>query len=685
MSSTQTTPLLISELDFDLILTNLQNYMQGQTTFNSYNFKGAGLSVLLRELAYNTNYGAFFLNMLANELAISTSQVHDNLVNLAKSLNYVPASMEAPTAFVNVIVTPPGGNSATSLTIPAFSSFQSQAINGQNFTYITTQSYSTVINNGQFVFANVAIQEGIVTTYAFTASTDNPRDVFNIPSSNIDTKTLTVLVTENTPSPAQTFIYNFETDPSLLTGNSRVYFLEGAQNYTYNLYFGDGVFGKSLTPGDIVQATYISTNGPASNYANGFTSMSPIGGFSNVVIQPINSSNGGNLAEPNASIRQNAPLAYTTQERAVTIDDYNFLLNRDYGNIGSMAMWGGDKNIPPIYGTLFLSIRPKIGQVLSNIQKQQISNLLSTSNMPTIIPNIVDPDYSYILVQATVNYNPSKLTTSTNQLVTNITNAILNYGSTQLGQFNQAYLQSGITNAIDSSDPSIIGSDVESFLSKRFFPTLGQSQTYTFNYNTPLHRGGLLEKLYSSPGAILNDTFGNPQTCFIEENINTYQGISFLNIVNPGFNYTGQPDLIISGDGVGATGHVVIVNGQIQGAVLDTAGEGYNFASANVVGGGGYNGSVTPILTAQYGILDTYYYTATNKVILNSNQGTVDHINGIVTLNNFNPIGINNLNGQLTINVKPDNDIVVPTRNNILLIDPTDPTAISITLIPTIL
>lgn len=679
--------LQITELDFDLILQNQQSFLQAQNIFNSYNFTGSGFQVLLRELSYNTAYGAFMVNMLGNELTIATSQVRDNTVKHAKALDYVPLSMTSPTAFVNVIITPPAGNSQPTLTMPAYTAFQSQAVSGVNYTYQTTQAYVATLANGQFVFANVALQEGVLVNYTYTASTSNPRNIYNIPNANIDTSTLIVTVTENTPLPPNQIVYQFSTDVSLLTGNSRVYFLEGTDENEYNIYFGDGVLGRALIPGDTVRATYLVTNGPASNYANSFTIMAPFGSFNNVVVQAVTASGGGTNSETNDSVAFHAPLAYTTQERAVTIADYNFLLNRDYPNIASMAIWGGDQNIPPIYGTLFMSIKPLVGPTLSNLQKQQVLNILSKYTLQTQsnTPQLVDPNYTYLLVNASVTYNPNKTTLTQAQLIANITAAINNYSTTNLGVFNGIYIQSQLCDAINDADPSILGSQVTVYLQQRFFPIIGQSATYTLLFNTPLKQGGLNEKLYSSPGVVFDDSFGNPQNCFIEENINTYQGITSIAVTNPGFGFTGQPQVIISGDGNGASATAVIVNGAVQSVVLDTPGEGYSIATATVVGGGGYGAVLTPILAAQTGILDTYYYTNGNKNIINPAQGTVDHVQGIVTINNFAPLGVNNLTGQLTINVKPNSDLIIPVRNNILQIDPTDPLAVAVTLVPVIL
>jgi hypothetical protein len=677
--------MIITELDFDTILQNLQNFMQNQSVFTDYNFTGSGLQVLLKELSYNDHYLAYYMNMLGNESNISTALVRDNIVLHAKALNYVPFSMTSPSAFVNVVVTPSTGNGNPAfLTLPRYTPFQSQSINGQNFTYNTIEGYTTSYDSGNniYTFANVQINEGQVVNYTYTASVNNPRNSFNIPNANIDTSTLIINVTENTPSPSATYPYAYSTDVSLLTGNSRVYFLEGSYANTYNLYFGDGILGKALSPGDYVTATYLVTYGPASNMANSFTCMNPIGGYGNVITQSVSASSGGNIAETADSIKLNAPISNMTQERAVTVNDYKFLLQQNYSNIGSVSVWGGDQNNPPVYGVPFISIKPVYGNYLTPIQKQQVLGILQTYNITGIVPQIVDPDYTYILFTIDVNYNPNNTTLNANQLIAAVQTQIANYANAYLGSFDSTYRESTINQFILNADPSIMGCSVEIYLQKRFWPTLNNIQTYTLQFYTPLLQGGINEKLYSSPGLITFDTFGNTQTCFIEENINTYQGISSIYVNTPGFLYTGQPIITITGDGQGATAEAVIVNGALQSVNLLTQGEGYTIATAEVTGGGGYGATITPILSSQIGILDLYYYTNTNKVILNTNLGTVDHVAGTVTINNINILGIQNQSQMLTLNAKPLNNIILPSQQNILLWDITDPTAITVNLIP---
>lgn len=652
--------------------------MQSQQVFGDYNYSGSGLNVLLDVLSYNTYYGAYFVNMLASEIGISTAVIRDNINRLAKALNYTPQSMVAATAYVNITVTPPVGNTPPgSLVINSYTPFISSTMDGVNYTFNTTTAQVAYLANGTFSFSNVAIQEGDVTNYLYTANTINSRNIYNIPSANIDLSTLVVSITENSVPP-QTFPYLYSTDVSLLTGNSRVYFLDGAESSTYNLYFGDGVLGRSLQAGETVALTYINTNGDFANQANNFTIISPVASYGNVITTSIQSASGGAQAESNDSIRQNAPLAYTTQERAVTLDDYIFLLQRDYKNIGSISAWGGDKNVPPVYGTIFVAIKPTVGNYLTNIQKNQILATLSQYNLPTTNVQIIDPDYTYMLFSCNVNYDPNKTLLTQTKLQNVIRTAIIQYGANNLGSFTSTFRNSDLADAIKTADPSILGADNTIFLQKRFFPVLNTNYNYTLQYYSAIKQG----TLYNTPIFTVLDNNGNNQKCLLEENVNTFKGISSYVITNPGFGYTSPPTITISGDGAGATAVATIVNGAIQSITITNPGEGYNIAAVTISGGGGYGAQIAPILTNGQAVLDTYYLSNSTKFYITTNQGSIDYINGTIILNNFNPTNVLNTSQNLAINIQPATNFIFPTRNNILLLDQTDPLSISINLIP---
>ena len=65
---------------------------------------------------------------------------------------------------------------------------------------------------------------------------------------------------------------------------------------------------------------------------------------------------------------------------------------------------------------------------------------------------------------------------------------------------------------------------------------------------------------------------------------------------------------------------------------------------------------------------------------INSNAGTIDYINGIISLTNFNPVDVNNEMGELTIQAIPTSTIVSSSRDKIIALDSTDSTAINVNI-----
>ena len=74
----------VTDLDFINIKNNLKQFLQGQDTLKDYNYEGSALSVLLDLLAYNTQYNAYYLNMVANEMFLDTALLRSSVVSKAK-------------------------------------------------------------------------------------------------------------------------------------------------------------------------------------------------------------------------------------------------------------------------------------------------------------------------------------------------------------------------------------------------------------------------------------------------------------------------------------------------------------------------------------------------------------------------------------------------------------------------
>ena len=335
--------LFRSDLDFNLIKDNLKKYLQSQDVLKDYNYEGSALSVLLDILAYNTQYNSYYLNMVANEMFLDTALQRSSVISHAKLLDYTPKSSIAPSAFVNLTVNQV--NSST-LTVPKFTNFMSEAINGVNYNFVTTSSKTVNVANNVAYFDNLEIKQGTPVTLTFTVdSTTNPKYTFELPDPQIDTTSLVVAV-QASSSNSSSVIYNLSSDYLILDNNSTVYFLQESLNGNYQIYFGDDVIGKKLSDGNIVFISYIVTKGTASAGANNFVLMESIGGYSTTTIYPLVSATEGAEKESIESIKFQAPKSYAAQNRAVTKDDYITLIQQNnYGiALDAVNVWGGEEN-----------------------------------------------------------------------------------------------------------------------------------------------------------------------------------------------------------------------------------------------------------------------------------------------------------------------------------------------------
>jgi hypothetical protein len=683
------TNIQVANLDFADIKQNFINYLQSQDTFKGYNFSGSALSTLLDVLAYNTQYNAYYLNMVANEMFLDSALQRSSVVSHAKLMNYVPQSAVGAVALINVSFY---GANTSNFTVPKYTNFMSESINGVNYNYVTTDYATVSVANNVAFFPALEIKQGIVVSYNFTAdSSSNPQSLFEIPDPNIDTSTMTVTVQQSSSNNSYQ-VYNPTTDYLSIQPTDTVYFLQEAVNGNYQIYFGDGVIGQQLTDGNIVTVTYISTSGTAGGLANNFVLMDNLGSYT-VSVVPYLAATQGQDRETIQSIKFQAPKAFSAQGRAVSKNDYITAIQQN--NLGipfdAVSVWGGEENIPPIYGQVFISLKPKGGYDLTATQKQLIKEqVIKPISVLTVEPVIVDPDYTYLQVYANVVYQQSQTALTPTAMQTGIQNAIYGYSANNLNTFNSSFNSYLFLQSINNFNPSIISSDYSINTQKKFYPIIGGAQTYTLNYNTPLQRGVYGSGISSSPAIqVINPA--NTQLVldgvYIEEVPTTTSSVDSISIITTGYNYTQTPTILIQGDGYGANAYATLVNGALSSITVANSGIGYTSAVATVVPAigdtTGAGAALLVNLAGRYGSLRTYYNSPTaGKVVVNPNAGTIDYTNGILTLNGLNIVGIDNPLGELTVSTKPLTTLISSTYNRIITIDTLDPSAINVTVTP---
>lgn len=498
-----TTPNLpIDNLDFDSIKDNLKSFLKSQTKFKDYDFEGSGMNILLDLLAYNTHYQAFYANMVANESFIDSAVKRQSVTSLAKHLGYTPRSYRASTAVVDIVWAAPASTNT------AFNTFKTSVARGEAFigrgetfianadgslyTFLPMENYKIVIEGNNCVARNVEIKEGRFQTFTYVVNGANPSQRFIIPEANIDTTTLSVRVTKSVKDTTGIVdVWSSVSDINAVTANTNAYFLQAAEDGKYEILFGDGIVGRKPEDGNAITIEYLVTRAADANGIKTFrysgTVTSGVTPSVTVVTDETGtqqSSFGGSDPEDIESIRYYAPRNYQAQERTVTSEDYKTILTRDYTTADSILVWGGEESDPPQYGKVFISIKPQNATRLSTLEKLSIQNtILQRKNVLGITPEVVDPDYTYIVLNMVSRYNPSLTKLSASDLQKLLSDTVDAYMTERLGKFGLNFRFSKFVTFMDGINQSITSTDANIRLQKRFEPTVGKSGVYTIKFN----------------------------------------------------------------------------------------------------------------------------------------------------------------------------------------------------------
>ena len=483
--------LEITGLDFDVVKDNLKTYMKNQTQFLDYDFEGSGMNALLDVLAYNTHYLGFHANMLANEMFIDSAQLRSSVVGHAKTLGYEPRSVRAPRAEVNITLNDTALGTATMNAGTAFTS----TINNVEYRFVTTAAHTATQTGTGLFFTSIPIFEGTYVTTRYTVDSSNLNQRFLLTDNKSDTTTLTVKV-QNSSSDSTTVTYTKATDITQLTGTSAVYYLQEVEDGLFEVYFGDGVVSKAVLDGNIVILQYVVSNVAEANGAFLFSNTGAINTVTDVTVTTVAAASGGAEAESIQSIKLSAPLDYASQGRCVTANDYKVYVQKFYPQATAIQVFGGENGSfdsslgvvdTPEYGKVFISVRNNLGTNLTTEEKTSLVSSLAPYTVASITPVVVDPDFIYLFLTASFKFNSLITTKTKDTLVTEVTDALTNFNSTELVKFDAVFRHSQLLRKLGDVDESITSVTVLPRLVKYFTPTLNSAKSYNLYFNNALY------------------------------------------------------------------------------------------------------------------------------------------------------------------------------------------------------
>ena len=485
--------IVLTQLDFDSYKDSLKTFLKSQDRFKDYDFDGSNLSVLLDVLSYNTYQNAFYLNMISNEMFLDSAKLRDSVISHAKELNYLPRSFRSSSAVIKLVITSSDA-AKRSIVIPKGTSFTSR-VDDFTYNFSTTENY--VITNrtpsgSNFVYESEAIRvyEGNYLSDTYTVNYDRPLN-YKISNKRVDLESLLVTVFEDNGTTVQT--YKRATSLFGHDGNSKVFFLQPGIGDAYEVVFGDGVVGRKPKNNSVCIIEYRTCNGELPNGAFKFINTARIDNEPNVVIETITAATDGAVAEDLNSIKYNAPRAFTTQERAVTSEDYENLLKANFPEINAVVAYGGEDANPPQYGRIFLSIDLDEVDGLPKIKEAEYKRFLRSRSSVAIEPLFVSPDYTYLYVNTNIKYNINLTGLNPEDIRTNVIDSILNHASVNLNNFGRTLRYSRFIRDIDAAETSIISNETQVELVKYLTPVLSTTVT-----STPTSTSGSLVSLATS-------------------------------------------------------------------------------------------------------------------------------------------------------------------------------------------
>ena len=493
-----TNKIKISELDFDAIKTNLKEFLKGQSEFSDYNFEGSGLSVLLDVLAYNTHYNAMYTNMAFNEMFLDSASKRDSIVSIANNFGYLPTSKIGARAKVNMVI-PALTSVDTMVTLPKYSAFSS-TINGVKYTFYTINEYSGVKSGTNFSIPNVELVEGTPVTEKFTVFDATDIVLNNL---NIDTSTIKVTVQDVAES-LTTSVYAYVDNMVTLTSTDKVYFVKEIDGGKYKVFFGKNNLGYEPGVGSVVTVEYMITNGSLGNGVKLFSydGLTLSAGAGTPINTLVTAAVGGKEIESNDEVKYNVSHKFRTQDRAVTADDYVSIIKSNYGNTDTVVTcWGGETMDPPVYGKVYISVKPSGEYFLTATEREYILNsVLKPKSVIGLYPVLVDPEYILVELTTKFYYNANMTNRSSSELVAGVRLAISDYNVNNLQKFGGTLRQSRLSRVIDDSDPAITNSVTTIRLLKNIDVVYNTSSQYVVAFNNAVPQAGFDEGYVTSTG-----------------------------------------------------------------------------------------------------------------------------------------------------------------------------------------
>ena len=480
------TTLSVANVDFGTLKSSYKTYLQGQTLFKDFDFTGSNLNVLLDVMSYNTYMNNFYLNMVAAESFLDSAVLRDSVVSHAKTLNYLPSSYTSSKATLNIVITPE--DTPAAITMPRYTAFTAM-VESNTYTFTTNEGITIQADaNGAYYVNDLDVYEGEIVTEMYQVNTANTSQRFVLNNKEIDINSLVVNVTESTTNLANAN-YTRSLNTVGMDGVSNSYFIAPASNEMYEIQFGDGVLGRKLSHGNVVEAKYRRAAANNADSASVFNLAGDIQG-------------------------------YTVQDRLVTVNDYKTLLKQQFNDIQAINVYGGEELSPPLFGKVVISVDLANADGISDQRKDDIMEYVKDRAPLSISPVVVNPEFLFVDISSEVVYNPNVTVKSDEEIKSAVVESLSTYTAAAIGDFDSKLRMSQLSRAIDDTDASVVNNNTTVKLQKTLVPVIGRSGSFTLNFDNEIYREIPLNDIFvdgTAPVTSSSFTFGSLINCFLRD------------------------------------------------------------------------------------------------------------------------------------------------------------------------
>ncbi len=338
------------------------NRLKASEKFQDIDFEGSNISALVDVIAYMYHVMMFYLNQTSSEATFSQAELFENINKIVSLIGYKPHGYHTASVTISEF-TANSDLSPGSYLLPRFSSVD---VDGSSYTFTEDIFFEKTISNDEnieSVINNNILYQGNVKEYptttalgeAFEIKTITIQDLINnttvIDNNNIFVFIRDVYTEKWTEWKEVDTVYG--QDPG-----ARVFEKRFNENLNYELKFGNNVNGKQLNLGDQIAIYYLQSKGTTGRIGSNLLTGRQLSLYNtnrwSEIYSDIKTSNTTqleayqlnyiNLNNQTAStnfksyesaeeIKKNAPLMFMSQNRCVTVGDFESKILSKFSNI----------------------------------------------------------------------------------------------------------------------------------------------------------------------------------------------------------------------------------------------------------------------------------------------------------------------------------------------------------------